>query len=845
MTLNRLSKAASFTQRAGMLVATAMLLAACGQGDGSEHAGSIRASVTAAASNDKKAEICHTGQTISVSQSAIPAHLKHGDVVGPCPSPCSPSSCDDGDLCTSDTCTAAGACEHAAVSCDDGNVCTADACDAQVGCVNTPVDQTPCSDGNDCTATDVCTAGRCAGRPVAGCCSNDTACSDGNSCTLDRCQNGACTNAPVDCSLANRCVAGFCDPTTGACGTTPVSCDDSNACTLDACDSAQGCSSAPVADGTPCEDAGCSGASCPARSCQSGSCTTTAVTVRCDDPASGTEINLVPGAAFTFRGTVLDTHGVHEVRVNGVPVAFADDGTFSAALTAHFGANVVEVVATGRGTSTTTLCSFVASDTWSSPTATLAGEASLRLSQGAIDDGDHGSSIDSLGDALAVANDAESLRAALDTNLSAANPLKPNSCDSQTCTFLGCICWYSSEVTYRSVEVTSAATSATLVSGGISSKTTAEDVRVELRVRGKIAGIAFDTTGWVTLTEVSVGSIHDVAVQAGLPRVSVRPGSVVASAGTISTDFNGVDGWIIDNILVPLAEGYLRDAVRDVVRNSATNRSNAVLDGIISSLDVRNVGSSSLVPKLDGSGSLSMGFGISFSSVNFTTSRGLFGMGYRWTSPPSHPDHALGVAIPAGAQLLDPSTTDAAANATSIAALDQVLYALWRSGYFDEAVTTSTGTVTLAAELPPTVSLDAVGGTELRVGGFSAVVAVPGVPLATRVAVAADLTSPVELVGDAVRLTDLHVAKLYVSTPETRLSDDEQTALEGALSEAILIAMQRATADGLPAWPRPVFTIPATLSALGLPGGQQLGIVAPALSFKPRHLVIGGSFGAP
>ena len=33
----------------------------------------------------QKVTICHKGHTITVSQSALPAHLRHGDTVGPCP----------------------------------------------------------------------------------------------------------------------------------------------------------------------------------------------------------------------------------------------------------------------------------------------------------------------------------------------------------------------------------------------------------------------------------------------------------------------------------------------------------------------------------------------------------------------------------------------------------------------------------------------------------------------------------------------------------------------------------------------------------------------------------------
>src|SRR6185436_3640510 len=96
------------------------------------------------ADEEKKAELCHKGQTISVGESAIPAHLKHGDQVGACPSPCSPSACDDGNLCTSDACGANGACEHTPVSCDDGNTCTTDSCNPETGCEYSPADNTPC-----------------------------------------------------------------------------------------------------------------------------------------------------------------------------------------------------------------------------------------------------------------------------------------------------------------------------------------------------------------------------------------------------------------------------------------------------------------------------------------------------------------------------------------------------------------------------------------------------------------------------------------------------------------------------------------------------------------------------
>ena len=48
--------------------------------------------------------------------------------------------------------------------CDDGNVCTNDSCDTTVGCVH--VNNTaPCSDGNACTTSDACQGGVCVGGP--------------------------------------------------------------------------------------------------------------------------------------------------------------------------------------------------------------------------------------------------------------------------------------------------------------------------------------------------------------------------------------------------------------------------------------------------------------------------------------------------------------------------------------------------------------------------------------------------------------------------------------------------------------------------------------------------------
>ena len=53
-----------------------------------------------------------------------------------------------------------------APNCNDGNVCTDDSCNPATGCVNAN-NTAPCNDGNACTTADTCAGGTCAGRPGA------------------------------------------------------------------------------------------------------------------------------------------------------------------------------------------------------------------------------------------------------------------------------------------------------------------------------------------------------------------------------------------------------------------------------------------------------------------------------------------------------------------------------------------------------------------------------------------------------------------------------------------------------------------------------------------------------
>ncbi len=132
-----------------------------------------------------KVDVCHippddpeSFHTIRINQTALSAHLAHGDFAGACNTDC-------------------------AILCDDGNACTVD-------------------DTLDCEEQGCPTFPR---EPVH--------CSDGLACTDDSCDivNG-CENEPVECIPSDLCHVSMCAETDGECAETPVVCDTGEVCDL-------------------------------------------------------------------------------------------------------------------------------------------------------------------------------------------------------------------------------------------------------------------------------------------------------------------------------------------------------------------------------------------------------------------------------------------------------------------------------------------------------------------------------------------------------------------------------------------------------------------------------------
>ncbi len=98
--------------------------------------------------------------------------------------------------------------------CDDGKVCTTDTCNPDLGCQHAPSGAPSCADGSACTTGDHCDGASCVGTVVS--------CDDGNACTTDSC-----------------------DPIAG-CQHAAAACNDSKPCTTDSCSTSLGCLFEPI-----------------------------------------------------------------------------------------------------------------------------------------------------------------------------------------------------------------------------------------------------------------------------------------------------------------------------------------------------------------------------------------------------------------------------------------------------------------------------------------------------------------------------------------------------------------------------------------------------------------------
>ncbi len=131
---------------------------------------------------------------------------------------CLPGTCEDGDLCTSET-----PAEQPCIPCGTA----VDACDPMGACGPSECVNNPTTQRRECTPVE---------PPV---------CDDGNACTDDSCDAATgCVSTPKVCDDGQTCNGSeTCNPASGECVRTALVCDDGDVCSDESCSDAEGCTS--------------------------------------------------------------------------------------------------------------------------------------------------------------------------------------------------------------------------------------------------------------------------------------------------------------------------------------------------------------------------------------------------------------------------------------------------------------------------------------------------------------------------------------------------------------------------------------------------------------------------
>lgn len=551
--------------------------------------------------------------------------------------------------------------------------------------------------------------------------------------------------------------------------------------------------------------------------------------MRADSPAVAADaymLDQAPNTTILIPVRVADDFAISSVTIGSSTATYdPQTGNYRGDVPVQFGVNFVDVVAEDEfGVQNSKTCFFLAADRWTAEDAPMPGTLGLRLSPRAIMGGSP-TALDSLNDILHVILNSQGLLDIVDQALQDANPLAEQ------------WCFGTARINYTGgLAVSAASTSTELINNGLRVVLSIGELRFNARLGG---GCCTTTNGTIRIRNIVATVNVGLRLENGVLRAAIS-GTPSVSVGSVDTNFGGTCGWLVN--LLDLS-GTVAGALRDFIASEV----GPMLDGVVSSIDVNTLGQSFLVPRLDGSGSIELGFGLALSSLSTTTTRFLLGIGTRFTATVAgHNRPSLGVARRTIGTLLDPpgtTTTRPVGLSLYEGLLNQVLHGLWRGGYFQASLELGEGSASIDARLPPVAIVTSGNRAQLMLGGVRAVVQIPGMiddPLA--ITFGGRASASVVLGQDSLSFGSLTLDSLFVSF-EGSLEQDQRNALEDLLRTVLQSVLADAINDGLPAIPIPAFTLPASATALGLPGGAELGLVNYLLATGDFHYVLTGAFG--
>jgi hypothetical protein len=561
--------------------------------------------------------------------------------------------------------------------------------------------------------------------------------------------------------------------------------------------------------------------------------------MRIDAPAQASDAYMIAQgpSSVTVPVRVSDAFAVQSVTIAGRPgVLDTASGNYRASVPFDFGMNFVDVIATDElGVENSTTCFVLAAGQYGGETSHMAGAVALRLDPRAISDSST-AVLDSLNDILQTVIRSDELRGLVDGGLQNANPINDGGCG-----FFAC----EPDVNYNAGTLgwNTPSSSIALINGGLQVAVTLPNLAAQVRVCGTTCCPGGSTVN-LGVSQVTATVNFGLFLQNGQLRAAVQ-GSPNVVVGNVSVNGSGFCGFIIEQ-LASIFEGAIRDAIRNALANYINTDLGPILDELVRSIDVNTLGTTFQVPRLDGNGTVDVGFGLSLSSFEIIPARMLLGIGTRFTPATiGHNRPSLGIAMRTPSALLDPpgtSTTRPVGLTLYEGVMNEVLHALWRGGFFQATLNLGGGTAAIDSKLPAVVAFTANNRANLMLGGIQAIITVPGIVTDMQVTFGGRAQATVTLTGNELTFGNLAITELYAAFGKP-LTQNQRDALEDFLRDVLQSVLIDAINDGLPAIPIPTFTLPPAVGPFGLPVGAELGIVNPQLGTVGSHYNLLGSFG--
>ncbi len=553
------------------------------------------------------------------------------------------------------------------------------------------------------------------------------------------------------------------------------------------------------------------------------------------------------GEPISLEGSVSDISGLEVFTVDGKQQSLGSDGHFSVEVTPQWGLNVHEIRAVDKvGNVNSLFCSYFASDDYLNENSELSDSVALRLKQGAIDDGAPNSPISSLIDLIREMLNSQGLMSALDTALTAQNPLIPNECQKRV---LG-VCVFKFGLTYRDLNITGPnSMTAELVEGGLRVKAHIQKLMISLKTMGTLS-----VGGKFYVNNINLDLTFDVYLRNNRPKVKLRQTNSV-TLGDIDFDFDSrVVGWLLD-LIGEMFERKIRNLLIKKLTGYLESNIDSVLSDVLSGLDLDGLGQSFTVPGLAGGPSSTLSLGLGFDSLDVTTNQLRIGIHTTVNGPTRLGLSSAGVPLPPERPEPQADYNQTVMATIRLGLVNQLLHRLWRAGVFEfndlGAQLGEGASLKLSLQLPPAVrgAPESSGAAvELHLGPAVGQLKYPGIfdeaitlTLALKAVAAVSIENGED--GDQLEFSGITIDKLYMYVDGVAMTDEQRQTIESKLKLILQDVLDHYLNNMLPTVPIPDFLLPSSLTSFGIPAGTRIGLRHPQLEAQECRFVVEGEFG--